>query len=103
MYCLVEIDKHYFKNDDDIYLGVTYIVPEFSPIHDMYNVDIFRQLECDTNHFNQLGQIFLTGDMNSRTAGKHDFIDHDRSIDGDVFHVDTCIESRNYKYQCRRS
>jgi len=64
----------------------------------MYNVDVFRQLECDINHFNQFGQIFLTGVLNSRTGGKHDFINHDRRIDGDVFHVDTPRYRRSHVF-----
>ena len=58
----VKLDKIFFNMDDDIYLCFTYIAPESSPIHNMYNVDIFTQLEQDIIMYSQRGKVFLTGD-----------------------------------------
>ena len=44
--CLIwlEIDKNYFNIEQDLYLGCVYIAPESSPVHHMYDIDIFRQI-----------------------------------------------------------
>ena len=47
--CLVwlKFDKTFFHIETDIYLPVVYIAPESSPIHNIYDVDIFRNIEND--------------------------------------------------------
>ena len=69
-----------------------YIPPEHSPVHEIYNVDFFQKIESDISHFSQYGEIFLIGDMNSRTGKKHDYVDHDSflaNFDIDDITVDT--------------
>ena len=53
--CIVwlKLDKIYFGLEKDIYLGITYIVPENSPIHALYDVDLFQTLEEDVFFFSQ--------------------------------------------------
>ena len=90
--CIIwlKLDKNYFHIDDDIYICFTYIAPESSPVHNMYNVDIFDQLEQDIVLFSQRGKIFLSGDLNSRIGSKADFIQYDRSIGvDDVITIDS--------------
>ena len=49
-----------------MYICITYVAPENSPIHDLYNVDIFKSIEGDISFFQQYGKVFLLGDLNSR-------------------------------------
>ena len=74
--CIVwlKLDKIYFGLEKDIYLGLTYIVPENSPIHALYDVDLFQTLEEDVFFFSEKGDVFLTGDLNARSGNKRDFI-----------------------------
>ena len=93
--CLLwlKIDKTHFNIEDDIYLAVIYIPPENSPMHDMYDVNIFELLESDINFFDNKGKVFITGDANARTGHKADFIDNDRSLgDFDLFEIDTLLQ-----------
>ena len=80
--CLVwiKLEKNFFSIEEDIYIGITYIAPENSPIHDIYSVDIFKTIQDDTSFFLRHGKVFLLGDLNSRTSTKTDFIEHDRPI-----------------------
>ena len=49
----LKLDKIYFGLEKDIYLGIAYIVPENSPIHVLYDVDLFQTLEEDIYFFSQ--------------------------------------------------
>ena len=44
--CVVwlKLDKIFFSIEDDVYICITYIAPENSPIHNLYNVDIFKSI-----------------------------------------------------------
>ena len=55
----------------------------------MDNVDVFRQIENDINLYRDLGQIFVTGDTNSRMGHKKDYIDCDRTLTSDdIYDID---------------
>ena len=75
--CIVwlKLDKFYFGQNDDIYLGIAYIVPENSPIHALYNTDLFQTLEEDIMFFSDKGCVFLAGDLNARSSNKRDYVD----------------------------
>ena len=47
--CIIwlKFDRYFFGLNEDIYLGVTNIVPENSPIHAVYNINLFDRLEED--------------------------------------------------------
>ena len=68
--CLVwiKLEKNFFSIEEDIYIGITYIAPENSRIHDIYSVDIFKTIQDDTSFFLRHGKVFLLGDLNSRTS-----------------------------------
>ena len=63
----------------DLYLAVGYISPENSPMHALYNVVIFPNMENDTSYFQEEGSI-LVEDFNSRTSNKPDYIENDRIL-----------------------
>ena len=76
-----------------MYVAVAYIAPENSPVHNLYDIDIFKVIQDDISFFQNRGRVFLLGDLNSRTSTKSDFIDNDRPIDiqYDENEVDTPI------------
>ena len=72
-----------------MFLGITYVAPENSPVHNFYETDIFQTIQNDVTFFQDKGSVFLLGDLNSRTSRKPDFIENDRpipsrDIDGEV-------------------
>ena len=89
----LKFDKNYFHINEDMYVAVAYIAPENSPVHNLYDIDIFKVIQDDISFFQNRGRVFLLGDLNSRTSTKSDFIDNDRPIDiqYDENEVDTPI------------
>ena len=51
-----------------------YIWGEDSPAYNTVDVDLFETLENDISFFQEIGDVFLTGDFNSRVGYKSDFI-----------------------------
>ena len=45
------------------------------------DVDTFEQLELDVIKYRRLGKLFLTGDVNCRTANEPDYLDFDCYLD----------------------
>ena len=80
--CLIwlKFDKNFFQIQNDIYLAVTYIAPENSPVHSVYEIDIFQKLQLDISYYKEKGKVFVCGDLNCRTASKADYIENDRHI-----------------------
>ena len=78
--CLIwlKVDKNYFNIEQDLYLGCVYIAPESSPVHHMYDIDIFRQIEHDIGQFCDRGKVLKAGDMNARVGQTCDYINNDR-------------------------
>ena len=76
--CIVwlKLDRYIFGLNEDIYLGVTYIVPENSPIHAVYDIDLFDRLEEDIMLYSTKGSVFVTGDLNSRSGVKPDYVNN---------------------------
>lgn len=70
--CLIwiKLDKHFFKIQEDVYLAISYIAPENSRFHQIYDVDIFQKLEMDISEFSSEGVVIVAGDLNSRTRNK---------------------------------
>ena len=80
--CLIwlKFDKTFFQIRNDLYLGMTYVAPENSPVHNFYETDIFQTIQDDVTFFQDKGSVFLLGDLNCRTSIKSDFIENDRHI-----------------------
>ena len=51
------------------------VILENSPIHALYDVDLFQTLEEEVFFFSEKGDVFLTGDLNARSGNKRDFIE----------------------------
>ena len=55
-----------------MYVAVAYIAPVNSPVHNLYDIDIFKVIQDDISFFQNRGRVFLSGDLNSRTTTKSD-------------------------------
>ena len=77
---LSKLKKEPFSFDDDIYVCVCYIPPENSQVYrnpnsELLEFDIFEKINDDILQFSELGQIFLTGDTNSRVGKRPDYVE----------------------------
>lgn len=79
----IKFEKHFFKTKNNRYVVAAYIPPENSPVHDLYNIDFFHKIETEISYYSQFGEVYLIGDLNSRTGRKCDYIDND-SVFGDL-------------------
>lgn len=77
--CLIwlKLAKSFFKWQDDLYLAIIYLSPEYSTLTVRDNPDLFEKLESDIAWFSQKGKILLTGDFNARTGAELDYIEDD--------------------------
>ena len=41
----IKLDKNYYSTEEEMYICITYVAPENSPIHNLYNLDIFKSVE----------------------------------------------------------
>ena len=96
--CGENLINAFFGMNEDIYLGVSYIVPENSPIHAFYDTDLFSRLQEDIMFYSTKGTVFLTGDLNSRTGVKHDGIENAFGRNDDdlnIFEIPMCRISKD--------
>jgi exonuclease III len=73
----IKLNHAFFNTARDIYICGSYIWGEDSPVYNTINVDLFDILENDITYFSEIGNVFITGDLNSRIGNKIDFIVHD--------------------------
>ena len=59
----------------------------------MYSYDTFQCIEFDVNFYQSKGKVFLTGDTNSRTGNKADYIENDRYMSNIDFVSDPDLET----------
>ena len=57
-----------FVQKNNRYIVAAYIPPENSPLHDIYDINLFQKLETETSYFSQFGEIYLIGDLNCRVG-----------------------------------
>lgn len=67
----------FFKNEIDIHLFCIYLWNEDAPAYDVVNVDFFHILETDISYYDNLGDVYVCGDLNTRVGLIHDFIRND--------------------------
>ena len=86
---LFKLKKEYFSNDSDIFFCCCYIPPDGSNVYknvnsSLYEFDFFEYLNNDIVKYRLLGDVYLTGDLNSRVGQKADYVDNvnlDRYVD----------------------
>ena len=91
----LKISKDIFSFNQDVYICVSYIPPAGSKVIRNDDIDLFEQLEIDIIKYKNLGVVYLTGDLNSRTSNEPDFFTYDRYLDDeDIFAIDSHIHTR---------
>lgn len=78
----IKLDKNFFKTKSDRFIATVYIPPENSPVHNVYNIDFFAKLENEIGTFSRKGDVFIIGDLNSRTGQSCDYIMNDSVLPG---------------------
>ena len=83
----LKLSKQFLCVDNDAYFCVCYIPPEGSAVYrnrksSLYEVDFFELLNADYMFYNNLGDVYVTGDLNSRVGENLDYIEN---IDLDRF------------------
>ena len=69
------------------FFAVTYIPPENSVYHRLYDVDIFQKLEDELCFYKTKGKIALSGDLNCRIGRKCDFIENNYYLLSDFYYT----------------
>ena len=70
----IKISKELFPFDKEVFICHTYVPPSTSKVFPSSNTDIFEKLELGIIKYNDLDQVFISGDLNSRTADSLDFL-----------------------------
>ena len=74
-----KLSKELILSENDAYYCICYIPPEDSAVYrnvnsSLHNFDFFEQINSDVRKYSDLGDIYLLGDLNSRTGLTHDYI-----------------------------
>ena len=70
----VKISSELFTFDQDVFLCYIYVPPRL-------NLDLYEQLETHIIKYNDLGKVFVTGDLNCRTSDELDYFIFDKYLD----------------------
>jgi hypothetical protein len=76
-----KLKKECFSLSDDLFVCTCYIPPEDSKLYknpnsSLFEFDFFECLNIDIKKYSNLGEVCVTGDLNSRTADHFDFIEN---------------------------
>ena len=83
----MQLSKSFFKLEENIYLAIVYLSPQYSSLNINDNIDLFEGLERDIVSFSHRGKVILTGEVNARTAMELDYI-----ADDDCSHLPMYID-----------
>ena len=75
-----KLNKTFLLTDNDAYICLSYVPPEDSSVYKninstLFEFDFFQHLSNDIRYYNTMGDVFLHGDMNSRTGQLSDCVD----------------------------
>ena len=87
----LKLCKSLFSFNEDVYICCCYIVPSDSNVLRHKNVNLIDDIEKGIEKYINQGKIFITGDLNCRTADKSDYISFDRYLD-----ANNCLQSNIY-------
>lgn len=77
----VKISAELFPFDQDVFLCHVYVPPTFSKSLNSSNMDFYDILESHITKYNDLGKIYITGDINARTSDCLDYFVFDKYLD----------------------
>ncbi len=70
----MKLDRKYFDLKQNLYLCCSYLIPEKSSIFSWKSLDVCQLLERDVSKYSKLGDIYICGDLNSRTGNDLDYV-----------------------------
>ena len=85
----VKISKDLFSTDDDVFICHMYIPPNVSKVFSSTDFDFFDQLELDIVKYNDLGKVYISGDLNARTSDSSDYFVFDKYLDESLYMLNT--------------
>ena len=74
-----------------IFICFAYIPPSDSVYFKSYEVGYFEQIEIGVRKYSDMGKVSITGDLNSRTAERDDFITEVANLDKYIFTLDNSL------------
>ena len=100
----LKLEKSFFNTLNDRYILAVYIPPEHSPVYNILDIDLFSKMETEISFYQKLGEVYLIGDLNSRTGRKPDYIVDDSQLSDfdDDFSPDTPIRRHSEDNLCNR-
>ena len=85
----VKISKDLFSTDDEVFICHMYIPPNVSKVFSSTDFDFFDQLELDIVKYNDLGKVYISGDLNARTSDSSDYFVFDKYLDESLYMLNT--------------
>lgn len=86
----IKISAELFPFDQDVFICHIYVPPSASKVLQTSNIDLLEQLEIDIIKYNDLGKVYVSGDLNSRTSNCMDYFEFDKYLDQNLSFVNTC-------------
>ena len=80
----LKLSSALFPFDEDVYLCNVYIPPSTSNVLRHSDIDIYDQIETGIIRYNNIGKVFVTGDLNGRTSDSIDYLIFDKYLDQNV-------------------
>ena len=77
----IKISEELFPFDQNVFMCNIYVPPTDSKVFNSSNIDLYDQLEQDIIKFNDLGKVFVSGDLNGRTSNDIDYFEFDKYLD----------------------
>ena len=77
----IKISEELFPFDQNVFMCNIYVPPTDSKVFNSTNIDLYDQLEQDIIQFNDLGKVFVSGDLNGRTSNDIDYFEFDKYLD----------------------
>ena len=88
----VKLLQDLFIFEQDVYVCHSYIPPMGSKVLNNDEIDMFEITEQGIARYKNLGKLYVTGDLNSRTSNGLDFLDFDKYLeDEDDFIADEIL------------
>ena len=79
----MKISSELFPFDQDVFLCYIYVPPRL-------NLDLYEQLETHIIKYNDIGKVFVMGDVNCRTSDGLDYFVFDKYIDQNLTFMNNC-------------
>jgi hypothetical protein len=70
----IKLSKGVFGFVDDIFVCLSYVPPQKSPVYHLHDVDFFEIIQNDCSKYSAEGQIIVCGDLNARVSNRLDYI-----------------------------